>query len=869
MSTYYCESCGSGQNEYINSGSLPVALPGQPNVGFNIGGGFIGGDLTIPRSASISSIQSQTDGKILVGGDFYAYSGSSVGYSLIRLESDGTIDTTFDIGSGFYDNTIGSYGYVLSMQIQSDGKILVGGVFNEYNGTSVGYGLIRLESDGTIDATFDVGSGFDDNNVGTANILSIQIQSDGKILVGGYFDEYSGTSVGYGLIRLESDGTIDTTFDIGSGFGGYIDEITLQPDGKILVGGSFGSSLIRLNTDGSVDESFVVGTGFDIGSVYTIGLQPDGKILVGGNFTSYSGVSSNYIIRLNTDGSIDSSFNIGTGFDNPVNAVTLQSDGKILVGGYFTSYSGVSYNEIIRLNTDGSIDTSFVIGTGFDTSNTQVSTISLRSDGKIFVGGSFTLFNDYNSRAICLIDSEPITTIINTTDLRCYTPILNINNNIDPTFNIGTGFNNYVSDIGVQSDGKILVGGVFTTYSGVSKNRIIRLNTDYTIDTSFVIGTGFNNTVTVTTLQSDGKILVGGTFSTYSGVSRNRIVRLNTDGSVDTSFVVGTGFNSGVESIVLQSDGKILVGGDFTSYSGVSRNRIIRLNTNGSVDASFVIGTGFNSGVNDITLQSDGKILVGGDFSTYSGATRSRIIRLNTNGSIDNSFVIGTGFDFLNSYVSSIELQPDGKVLVGGNFGQYSGSSVGNNLIRLNTDGSVDTSFVVGTGFDNVVYDISLQSNGMILVGGDFTSYYGNQSNLKSNRIIRLNTEGLFDTNFFVGTGFNSIVRVINTQSNGEIFVGGSFTTLNSESYPRFALLLEEPFQGDLTALELFTNCETCYGTVIPSIPRSANTEYIDCLICNGDALLVDAPHPVWTGLNGGAVTQMDAVTIGGNGWNS
>jgi hypothetical protein len=121
-----------------------------------------------------------------------------------------------------------------------------------------------------------------------------------------------------------------------------------------------------------------------------------------------------------------------------------------------------------------------------------------------------------------------------------------------------------------------------------------------------------------------------------------------------------------------------------------------------------------------------------------------------------------------------------------------------------------------------------------------------------------------------LGIGFNSTVYVITLQSGGNILVGGSFTQIANLSEGKFAGLLEIPFESEYTAIELFANCETCYGDVIiPNIPRSANTEYIDCLICNGDALLVDAPHPVWTGLNGVVVTQMDAVTIGGNGWNS
>jgi uncharacterized delta-60 repeat protein len=244
-----------------------------------------------------------------------------------------------------------------------------------------------------------------------------------------------------------------------------------------------------------------------------------------------------------------------------------------------------------------------------------------------------------------------------------------------------------------------LVGGFFTSYSGVSRNRIIRLNTDGSIDTSFVIGTGFNTIVETIQLQPDGKILVGGQFATYSGVSSNRIIRLNTDGSIDASFVIGSGFNGTIQPIQLQTDGKILVGGLFTSYSGVSSGRVIRLNTDGSVDTGFVIGTGFNNSVYSIQLQPDSKILIGGTFTSYSGVSRNRIIRLNTDGSIDTSFVIGTGF----SGIPYISLQSDGKILVGGTFTSYNGSLY-NRIIRLDGYDSQTKYNVVNIDYNGTYY---------------------------------------------------------------------------------------------------------------------------------------------------------------------
>jgi uncharacterized delta-60 repeat protein len=842
MSVYYCESCLTNENILIDGGSLPVVIAGQPNVGFNVGVGF---------NNAVNAIGLQPDGKILVGGGFTSYSGVSRNY-IIRLNTDGSVDNSFVIGTGFNLTST-----VFTIQLQSDGKILVGGRFSSYSGVT-SRGIIRLNTDGSVDTSFVIGTGFNSSS----QINTIELQSDGKILVGGQFTTYSGVSIN-NIIRLNTDGSIDNSFVIGAGFDNGVFRIQLQSDGKILVGGQFTTysgvsynRLIRLNTNGSVDTSFVIGTGFD-NAVRTIQLQSDGKILVGGSFTSYSGVSYNRLIRLNTNGSVDTSFVIGTGFDNFVSTIQLQTDGKILAGGNFTQYSGLYRNYIVRLNTDGSIDADFIIGDGF---NGIVNTMQLQPDGKILVGGFFSIYNGYFTNYLCLINENIDSTILYTTDFKCYIPQKKVTPLYDFTsFSVGYGFNNTVSEIQLQPDGKIIVGGSFTSYSGVSGNRIIRLNTDGSVDTSFVIGAGINNSVLTIQLQPDGKILVGGIFSSYSGVTRNRIIRLNTDGSVDTSFVIGTGFNGDVRTIELQPDGKILVGGDFTSYSGVSRNRIIRLNTDGSVDTSFVIGAGINNSVLTIELQSDGKILAGGGFTSYSGVTRNRIIRLNTDGSVDTSFVIGTGF---NGDVRTIQSQPDGKILVGGGFTSYSGVSR-NYIIRLNTDGSVDTSFVIGIGFGGTVNTIELQPDGKILVGGDFTTYSG----VSFSRIVKLNTDGSVDASFVIGTGFDNSVLTIQLQSDSKILVGGTFSIFDNYLTPKIARITETPAVPQYEALLLFVDCEVCNGYVIPI---SANTEYEVCEVCSGNTFTVEAPHPVWTGMNGGAVTQLDAIVLGGpNGLNN
>jgi uncharacterized delta-60 repeat protein len=563
------------------------------------------------------------------------------------------------------------------------------------------------------------------------------------------------------------------------GFNNSVISIAIQSNEKILVGGEFttyngtnSNYIIRLNSDGSVDNTFLsIDDGFD-DRVFSISIQSDGKILVGGGFASYNGTNSNSIIRLNSDGSVDNTFlSIDNGFDDVVNSIVIQSDGKILVGGDFSTYNGTNSNSIIRLNSDGSVDNTFLsIDDGF---NSQVRSIAIQSDGKILVGGNFTTYNGTGSNYIIRLNSD---------------------GSVDNTFlSIDDGFDSRVFSISIQSDGKILIGGQFTTYNGTNSNYIIRLNSDGSVDNTFLsIDNGFDDVVSSIAIQSDGKILVGGYFTTYNGTNSNYIIRLNSNGS---SGFIG-GFDDIVTSIAIQSNGKILVGGKFSTYNGTNSNYIIRLNSDGSVDNTFLsIDNGFDSTVNSIAIQ-DGKILVGGGFNSYNGTNSNCIIRLNSDGSVDNTFLsIDDGFD---SQVNTIAIQSDGKILVGGGFTSYNGTN-SNYIIRLNSDGSVDNTFLsIDNGFDDYVNYITIQSNGKILVGGNFTTYNGTGSN----RIIRLNSDGSVDNTFLsIDNGFDDSTIAI--QSDGNVLVGGSFNSIDNVNY---LAKFDNEFFYNLTGDDNFVN---------------------------------------------------------------
>jgi len=371
-----------------------------------------------------------------------------------------------------------------------------------------------------------------------------------------------------------------------------------------------------------------IGDGFN-NIVLSSLIQPDGKIVTGGLYTQYDGVSENYAVRLNSNGFKDTSFNIGSGFNDWVRTVHYQPDTKIVIGGEFTAFTGTAEGRLIRLNSDGSKDTSFNIETGFN-STSGFGVLRVAQYGtSLYVGGGFTTFTGQTNNKLIRLNSD---------------------GSKDTSFDIGTGFNtgSSVNSIYVQSDNKVLVGGDFITFTGSTQRGLIRLNTDGSKDTSFDIGTGFSMSTIVSrninsiAQQTDNKLLIGGFFTQYSGIPQGYLIRLNLNGTKDTSFDIGIGFNSSVRSVVIQPDGKILVGGDFSTFNTVPENGLIRLNTGGTKDNSFYLGAGFNNGADiySINLQVDGSLIVTGNFTSYDGVPANRIVKLSSDGELLNCLPI-------------------------------------------------------------------------------------------------------------------------------------------------------------------------------------------------------------------------------------
>jgi uncharacterized delta-60 repeat protein len=597
--------------------------------------------------------------------------------------------------------------------------------------------------------------GYDPNANGDINV--VVVQPDGKILIGGTFTTLSpngGATVTRNRIaRLNADGTVDSAFDPNAN--NTVNAIAVQADGKILVGGTFNGSnsiggqtrnrIARLNGTTGSADSFNPNAN---GSIFEIAVQLDAKILVGGTFTSIGGQTRNRIARLDATGLADS-FNPNA--SSSVFALAVQLDGKVVVGGLFTSIGGQARNRIARVKMDGTLDTTFN-----PNANSSISSIALQADGKILVGGAFTTIGGLSRNFIARLTSSTGTA-----------------DSFDPDAN-GTG----IGTIAVQPDGQILIGGDFTTLSPnggatVPRSRIARLNPTGTIEAAFDPNPNGNAVFSVA-VQPDRKIVIGGNFTSVRGNARNRIARLETDGRLDQTLNLNlpTEPHNYVGPIALQPNGSILIGGLFTSVLGVPRNNMARLHTDGTLDTAFDPNpTDPNSNLDDdifsMAVQADGKILVGGRFSNIGGQTRHFIARVNATTGAADSFDPDGAPDIL-----SIAVQADSKILVGGPFGTIGGQTR-NGIARLDPTGFVDA-------FDpnaspRWVESIAVQPDQQILAGGRFT-FIGGQTR---NHIARLNWfTGLADA--FDPNADDDVASVL-LQPDGKILVGGYFHSIGGQ----------------------------------------------------------------------------------------
>ncbi|MGI8641293.1 MAG: hypothetical protein ACR2MG_15270 [Pyrinomonadaceae bacterium] len=337
--------------------------------------------------------------------------------------------------------------------------------------------------------------------------------------------------------------------------------------------------------------------------VRTIETQPDGKILVAGKVTTRGTVSRREVARLNADGSLDPTFNIVStsgGSEFGIFFIKLQADGKILVGGNFNNINGIFRSAIARLNTDGSVDTTFELS-GINI--TFIHDLDLQTDGKILVSASNLGGSSFVTR-------------------------LRTDGTNDPGFGQVLTYTRSDAKVAfLPTENKILLGD-YTP--GFDQRSLKRLNLDGTIDTTFSVA---NVTTSTSNLYirplANGKILLWGRFDTVNQTTRRNIAILNNDGSLDTSFNPATGGTGTILSVAVQTNGKIIIGGNtFTSNTFV-RGNVARLNADGSVDTTFNQGRGANADVRALKIRNNNKLLIGGTFFRYHTFPRSGLAQIN------------------------------------------------------------------------------------------------------------------------------------------------------------------------------------------------------------------------------------------------
>ena len=462
-------------------------------------------------------------------------------------------------------------------------------------------------------------------------------------------------------------GALDPTFDAGNFTNGLVNAAVLQPDGKVVIGGSFNKvhgvvrhNLARLNADGTLDLTFDPGEGSDYGiAIGGLTLQSDGKLIIVGSFEKFNGISRVAgIARLNSNGSLDMGFDPGRTISNDgqddgngnatypgrVHRIVLQQDGKIVVAGQFLFVitapgQSVARAGVVRFSGDGTFDSSFDPGTGCVYAANPPNLL-------LFINGAAKQALGANSEKILLtgnfdlFDGHPVPGVVR----------LNTDGSFDGTFALESDPKTfYFTGLLVQANDEVLLSGVILPEQA---RRIFRLHSNGQTDIGFAtegfLG-GVTGEIDVIAEQPDGKLLVGGFFHTLGGATANNIVRLETNGARDPTFDATSAGPSGfrVEAILVRpGDGQIFVGGYFSTFGGEVRNNIAWADSDGAVSSTYDGLPGvadYQPQIYALAVQPDGKILAGGFFSSLNGVPHYNLVRLDPDATLDPSLAARLG----------------------------------------------------------------------------------------------------------------------------------------------------------------------------------------------------------------------------------
>lgn len=703
-------------------------------------------------------------------------------------------------------------GFIYSSALQADGKIVVAGSFT--NGSNSDLALARYNINGDLDTSFG-SAGRVVTSIGSGNDVAygVAIQKDGKIVAGGYTSSGAAGSDDFAVARYNSDGTLDGSFGIGgivvNGIGGSDDvgyTLTLQPDGKIIIAGATYTSgnnsifgLIRYNPNGTLDQTFGSGGRVTdaVGGLHenpiSLVVQSDGKILAGGEGDNNGSDYDLEIVRYNSNGSRDTSFN-GTGkVITPVGSLNdlggylaLQTDGKIILAGAIEVSGQLNRNfGLLRYNSNGTPDTSF--GTNGKTSVEfgNLNAIKIQADGRIVAVGSSNNGSNtdfavarYNTNGS--LDSSfgvggKVTTTIGNGNEGAYSVAIQTDGMIVASGYANDGVNNYFAL--VRYHGDYLAPSVQfsdATYSANENGGSAVITVSRTGDLGFPATVNFT-AANGTAIAGSDYTSTAGTLTFAAGVpTKTFSVVLAADNLVEGNETVNLSLSSPTGATLGSPNTATLTIVDVTTGqvdTGFGRTGIITTQIGSSDDAAY-----------GVAIQADGKIVAVG--SGTSSTPDFAIVRYNPDGSLDNSFGTGgrviTPFGNSSDVAYAVAIQSDGKIVAAGT--TNNGSNYDFALARYRADGSLDPSFGSGgkvtTALGNsndLAFAVVIQTDGNIVAGG-----YGYSGAPNYFGLARYYPNGALDPSFGTGGkvltpigGADDYIASLALQTDGRIVAAG------------------------------------------------------------------------------------------------
>jgi uncharacterized delta-60 repeat protein len=712
---------------------------------------------------TVNAVARQPDGKIIVSGEFVEI-GGAFRNRLARLHPDGSVDDSFDPGSGL------AGGLAFSLGLAADGNILLGGAFFEVNSVRRPH-LARLLPNGKPDPAFNPGTG------PNGTVSQLAVQQDGKVVMIGAFSEVNGISRS-SLARLNVDGSVDATFDPAVPVGQseriealFAEAVAVQPDGKFLVGGRFErestgffTGVVRFNGDGSLDKGFNAQVQGGSERILAISVYDDGRIVIAGSFTNVNSLPRRNLARLLSDGSTDASFNVGEIADRSVRAIAALADGSVVIGGSFTNVAGIPVAGLAKLAADGAVDPAFTL----DASRPRVVNAIIPMDqGRLLVGSAPLLSAQQPASPLERLDA---------TGAR------------DNAFSHGSARSvGRVFSMAATPDDKIVLGGTFDWVNGSRCVGLARLRAEGSLDESFnPVAAALDQlpSVSLVAVQADSKVVFYTLAVATNGVRRHIIARLQADGSLDSSFQSGEGPDNRVRALAITGDQRIVAGGDFRSFDGQSANAIIRLLPAGSLDGTFVPNLQSNAIVTGVAPVADGKVVITG--VRLRPAPGDGLARLEANGSFDSTFrppSLSPGAP------SALVITPDGEILVSGFFSDLPNHSGLRTVVRLTADGDLETAIEPSAGAGDRIISVATLPDGGVV----FSREPMRERNLRRATIGYTTPDGILVADALAGVGLYDLVLRLLPRSDGSVVLVGFFSTIGGKPWYGIARAVHGP----------------------------------------------------------------------------